>query len=87
MTEIPAWIFTAANLSIAVVFAVVLLNLYSRQSAAIIALATSWTARLAELVEKSTSALVGVQAAVITLQTLVATLCEEVRDRRGRRDG
>ena len=82
MTEVPAWIFTAANISIAVVFAVILLSLYSRQSSAMLSMAEKWTARLAELVEKSSVALLALQTAVISLQTLVSSLCEEVRAQR-----
>jgi hypothetical protein len=81
LTEIPAWIFTFANISIAIVFALILLNLYSRQSTAMLALMEKWTQRLAELVEKSTAAWTLATAAVVTLQTLVNTLCDEVRDR------
>ena len=82
MTEIPAWIFTLANASIAVVFAVILLNLYSKQTGSIIAMIERWTATLVQLVEKITVALAGVNAAIVALQTLVASLCEEVRSQR-----
>ena len=82
MTDVPAWIFTVANISIAVVFAVILLNLYSKQSKTMLDMSERWAERLAELVEKSTAALAGVQSAVIALQSLVSALCDEVRGQR-----
>ena len=82
IAEIPAWIFTLANASISVVFAVILLSLYSKQTNAMMAMSERWAATLAQLVKESTAALVGVQSAVVALQTLVASLCEEVRAQR-----
>jgi len=86
IADLPAWVFTVANVSISVVFAVILLNLYSKQSKDILAMTREWTGRLGELVEKSTAALTGVGAAIVTLQTLVASLCEEVREQQRRRN-
>ena len=79
----PQLILGVANFGISAVFAVILLNLYSRQSHDIVRMSEEWTKRLIDLVEKTTAALTAVQGAVITLQNAVSALCEEVR--RGKR--
>lgn len=84
----PGLISDLANIGISVMFAVVLLSLYTKQTRGIIDLTERWTERLAEVaaestraIEQQTAVMREFHAAMITLQMAVTQLCEEVRRR------
>jgi len=71
----PQLILGLANFGVSAVFAIVLLNLYAKQSRDIMKLSQQREGQLVALVEKNT-------AAITALQSAVSALCDEMRRER-----